>query len=183
MLSPKGVNALYLYDSRNLFHLAGSDRFGPGYDSMIAGVRAFAAEIGTRRLITVGASGTGYTALRAGMDLDADGALVFSPGTLLRPQANPVLARGAYTLFRLKRDVRPMMQDLRPVLQARRSCPRIEIYYGSRNVRDLMQVGNIADAPGIVLHPIEGMGRHDCLTEMASRGYRDLLSGFSAGPH
>jgi hypothetical protein len=181
MLSSKAVNGLYLYDSRQIYHLAGTDRFGPGYAAMIAGIRAYAAQIGARRLITVGGSATGYTALRAGLDLDADGVLVFSAATMLRADAAPENVRGGgYVFQRLKQQALPMMKDLRPLLSARRSCRRIEVYYGSDEPRDIMQVGNIAGIPGVALHPIKGFKSHDCLTEMAARGYRDLLSAFEA---
>jgi hypothetical protein len=180
MLSSAGVNGLYLHDSRNLYHLAGTDRFGPGYRAMIDGIRGIAAELGVKRLITVGGSATGYTALRTAMDLDADGALVFSPATLMLPTARPENARGAYTLVRLKQNVRPMMEDLRPRLAARKSPPRIAVYYSASNNRDIMHASNMVGVWGVELHPVEGLGRHDSLTEMAHRGYHDLLDAFAA---
>lgn len=180
MLSSRGVNALYLYDSRQVFHLAGTDRFGPGYQAMLGGIRALAAELGTRRLITLGGSATGYTAIRAALDLDADGALAFGPATLMLPTVSPGVARSAHTLQRLIETVRPMMKDLRPLVRARANGPRIEIYYSAQNRRDRMHAGNLAGLRGVTLHPIPGIERHDCLTEMARRGYRDLLDVFPA---
>ncbi len=180
MLSSTGVNALYLYDTRQVYHLRGTDRFGPGYQAMLDGIKAVAAELGTKRLITVGGSATGYTAIRAAMDLDADGALVFSPATLMLPDANPAVARGAHNLLRLRELVLPMMKDLRPLVKARTTCPRIEIYYSASNQRDIMHAHNLAGLPGVTLHAVPGLTRHDCLTEMASRGYRDLLKSFPA---
>jgi hypothetical protein len=178
MLSSTGVNALYLYDSRQLFHLSGSDRFGPGYRAMIDGVHTLAAELGTRRLITVGGSGTGYTSIHAGIDLGADGALAFAPGTMMLPTSNPGVARNAYTVRRLQTEVLPMMKNLRPFVQARATCPRIEIYYGASNTRDIMHASNLSGLRGVALHPVPALERHDCLTEMAHRGYRDLLRAF-----
>jgi hypothetical protein len=180
MLSSTAVNALYLYDSQQVFHLAGTDRFGPGYQAMIDGVRALADDMGTRRLITVGGSGTGYTAIRAGIDLKADGALVFSPGTLMDPRSNPAVARNAQTLHRLRERALPMMTTLRPLVKDRTSCPQIEIFYGGANLRDISHAGHLAGLPGVSLHAVPGFSRHDCLTEMARRGYRDLLKLFPA---
>ena len=180
MLSSTGVNALYLYDSQQVFHLSGTDRFGPGYRAMIDGVRALAAELGVRRLVTVGSSGTGYTAIRAGIDLEADGAVAFSPGTIMNPAANPGLVRSgsAHTLHRLRERALPMMTNLRPLVQARSSCARIEIYYGASNLRDIMHARNLAGLPGVTLHEVPGLARHDCFSEMARLGYRDLLKAF-----
>ncbi len=178
MLSSTGVNALYLYDSRQVFHLAGTDRFGPGYQAMLDGIRALAAELGTRRLITLGGSATGYTAIRAALDLEADGALAFGPVTLMLPTASYGVARSAHTLKRLIEHIRPMMKDLRPLVEAHKPHPRIEIYYSALNRRDRMHAGNLAGLPGVNLHPVAGLARHDCLTEMALRGRRDLLDVF-----
>lgn len=180
MLSSNGVNALYLYDSNQIFHLAGTDRFGPGWQAMLDGIRALAAELGVRRIITLGGSASGYTAIRAALDLNADGALVFSPATLMLADANPEVSRNAHTLQRLRQYALPMMKDLRPLVRNRKSCPRIEIYYSASNRRDIMHAGNIADLPGVTLHPVDLHKRHDCLTEMAWRGYRDLLDVFPA---
>lgn len=180
MLSSAGVNGLYLYDSQQVFHLSGTDRFGPGYRAMIDGVRALAAEIGARRLVTVGGSGAGYTAIRAGIDLEADGVVAFSPGTVMNPGANPGLARSAHTLLRLRERALPMMANLRPLVRDRKGCARIEIYYGAENSRDIMHASNLAGLRGVTLHEVPGLARHDCFTEMARLGYRDLLKTFPA---
>lgn len=180
MLSSKGVNALYLFDSRQVLHLAGTDRFGPGYQAMLDGIRALAGELGVRRLITVGGSATGYTAIRTALDLDADGALAFGAQTFMRPTSNFAVARSAHTLRKMLEHIRPMMKNLRPLIEAKQRPPRIEMFFSARNRRDRMHAGNLAGLPSVTLNPIEGLERHDCLTEMAYRGYRDLLNLFPA---
>lgn len=181
MLSDKGVNGLYLYDSRQLHHLDGTDRFGRGWQAMIDGIRAYASEIGARRIITMGGSATGYTAMRAAMDLDAAGALTFSPATMMRVDANPGLARGAYTVVRLRENVAPMMKLMRPLIQARPQGLRVEAYYGASNIRDIMHVAHLSGLAGVHTIPIEGYKQHNSLTEMSLRGYANLLDGFSDG--
>ncbi|HWD27336.1 MAG TPA: hypothetical protein VG387_09230 [Rhizomicrobium sp.] len=180
MLSSKGVNALYLYDSRQVFHLAGTDRFGPGYQALLDGIRALAAELGTRRLITVGSSATGLTALRVAMDLDADGALLFSGQTLMPANAEPGGARSAHTFARMRANILPMMKNLRDDVA---SHPRqhIELFYGAGERRDRMHAANLAGLPNVTLNPIAGLTRHDSLNEMVVRGYRDLLDRFARG--
>jgi tetratricopeptide (TPR) repeat protein len=180
MLSSKGVNALYLYDSLQVLHLAGTDRFGPGYQAMIDGIRALAAELGTRRLITVGGSATGYTAIRAALDLDADGAMTFGAQSFMPADASYGLARSAHTLQRLRRDALPMMGNLQELIQAKRPGPRIEFYYSALDRRDRLHALNLAGLPNVHLNAIPRLARHDCLTEMARRGYRDLLDVFPA---
>lgn len=180
MLSSTGVNALYLYDSRQVFHLSGTDRFGSGYAAMIEGVRALAAEMGVRRIVTVGGSATGYTAIRAAMDLDADGAVVFSPVTIMDPAFAPGQTRSAQTLNLLRERAAAMMGMLRPLVRSRKSCPRIEVYYSGSNRRDIMHASHLAGLRGVTLHPVPGLARHDCATEMVRLGYRDLLKPLAA---
>lgn len=180
MLSSTGVNALYLYDSQQVLHLAGTDRFGPGYQAMIDGIRALAAELGTRRLITVGGSATGYTAIRTALDLDADGALTFGAQSLMPADASYGVARSAHTVRRLQQYALPMMRDLRELVAAKQPGPRIEFYYSALNRRDRMHAANLAGLSAVHLNPIPGLARHDCLTEMAHRGYHDLLDVFPA---
>ncbi len=180
MLSSKGVNALYLYDSRQVLHLAGTDRFGPGYQAMLDGIRALATELGTRRLITMGGSATGYTAIRVALDLDADGVLAFVPQTMMPRDASYGVVRSAHTLNRLKQFASPMMTNLRGVVEARRPRPRIEIYYGEGDRIDRMHAGNLAGLDKVHLNAIRGLRRHNVLAEMVRRGYRDLLDVFPA---
>jgi hypothetical protein len=180
MLSSKGVNALYLYDSKQLMHLTGTDRFGPGYQAMLDGIHALAAELGTRKLITLGASATGFTAVRAAIDLGADGAITFSGQTMMPANANASVARSPYTVERMRANARHMMGNLRPHLEAKTPKPRLELYYSAANRRDRMHVSSLSGVPGVTLHPVKGVSRHDCLNEMVTRGYRDLLAPFEA---
>jgi hypothetical protein len=181
MLSSKGVNALYLYDSQQVFHLAGTDRFGPGYQAMIDGIRALAKELGVKRIITMGGSATGFTALRAGLDLGAEGALTFSGQTMMLSWAHATGARSAHTLWRLRDKVFSQMTNLQAELRQRTPPLRMEFYYSGENRMDRMHADNVRGLPGVRLYPIEGLKRHDCLSEMAARGYRDLLDGFAEG--
>ena len=81
MLSSKGVNGLYLYDSRQLYHLAGSDRLGPGWEAMISRGARLRRRVG--RAARDHGRGLGDRlrgAIRAGLDLGTrTGSWVFSP--------------------------------------------------------------------------------------------------------
>jgi hypothetical protein len=178
MLSDTAVNALYLFDSQQLGHLRGSDRFGPGYDAMLNGVRALIAELGTRRLIVLGASLSGVTALQALLDLKADGALLFSPVTNMSYAIRPEMTRMPQLWQRLTTLVPMMLRDPRPELESRQCCDRIEVYYGGANPPDCLHATVLAATKGVVLHEMPGLDRHDCIGELALRGKTNLLRDF-----
>ncbi|MBS0472456.1 MAG: hypothetical protein JSR60_15395 [Proteobacteria bacterium] len=175
MLSDTSVNALYLFDSQQLGHLRGSDRFGPGYEAMLDGVRALVAELGTRRLIVLGASLAGVTALQALLDLKADGALLFSPVTNMSYPIKPEMTRMPQLWQRLTTLVPGMLKDPRPELEARQCCDRIEVYYGGANPPDCLHATVLAATRGVVLHEMAELDRHDCIGELALRGRTNLL--------
>jgi len=182
MLADAGVNALYLFDSRMLGHLGGSDRFGRGYPAMLEGVRRLAGELGTRRLISIGGSLAGYTAILAGLNLGADGVLAFSPMTRTNFAFNPENTPSPLLFARMQAEVPEMLTDLRPALESRRSCDRIEIYYGGANPRDRLNVGHVASVRGVILREVSGLKHHDCASELARRGKANLLEPFLRMP-
>lgn len=178
LLSSTGVNALYLYDSKQVFHLAGTDRFGPGWQTMLDGIKALAKELGVKRIVTVGGSATGYTAIRAALDLEAFGAIVFGTQTHMPENANFATARSAFTIQRLRAHVRPMMRNLYHLIRDAKHRPRIEIFFSPGVRLDRMHAANVAGLANVRLHAVEGSDRHDCLSEMVRRGRRNLLDVF-----
>lgn len=178
---PRGVNAIYLYDSKHLNHMTGTDRFGPGYQSMISGLRGMVAEMGARKVITLGPSSAGFTAIYAGLDLEADGVVAFSPPT------NATLANmekdGRFPQIRLRtsRETPEAMIDLRPRLENRTACSRIGIYYGDDQPQDRMHAEHLAGVRGVTLNPISGLGTHDSVSELVLRGQTDALERFVRG--
>jgi hypothetical protein len=180
---PDNVNAIYLYDSRQLNHLTGTDRFGPGYQTMLKGLRGMIDEMGATNVITMGPSAAGFTALQAGLDLKAQGIVAFSPPTNTT-QANMEVKDGRYLhiLYRSLREHPEFAKDLRPVLENRDSCPQIDIYYGEDQPQDRMHAEHVAGVRGIDLHPVSGYGDHDSVSEMVLRGKINLLSRFVRPP-
>ncbi len=179
---PPNVNAIYLYDSKQLCHLAGTDRFGPGYQAMIAGLRETIADMGARKVITVGPSAAGFTALCAGLDLGADGVIAFSPPTNTTQENMEKDGRFPSTLYRHLRETPEFSRDLRPQLEARNSCSRIEIYYGDEHPQDRKHAEHLAGVRGVNLNPVSGFGSHDSVSELALRGQLGALTRFVGEP-
>ncbi|KOO27292.1 aspartyl asparaginyl beta-hydroxylase [Chrysochromulina tobinii] len=58
---------------------------GDTFESMVAGLRAEIDRLAPARVVTIGSSMGGYAAIRAGIALNADRAVAFSPQVLLHP--------------------------------------------------------------------------------------------------
>ncbi|HEY1632467.1 MAG TPA: hypothetical protein VGF56_14215 [Rhizomicrobium sp.] len=171
LLQPAKVNAIYLFDDRNQLGLAGNSTFGRPYAAMCDGLRRKLAAWGTRRLVIMGHSACGYTALRLGLDLAAHGVLCFSPiATLYRPPESPIEtaktnddARAiSYEVF-LRETIPEMMTDLRPDLCARTCLQRIAIHFGAKSPADMLHAQYLAGVPGVEIFPVEGLRDHDSL--------------------
>lgn len=174
LLGPNPPNVLYLYDSQSLFHLAGTDRFGPGYQAMIDGVRACVKEIGAVRLMTLARCAPGYTAIRAGIDLVADRVIAISPVTTIAPDdmredgRTPVLQR------RLIEIVPEQNQDLLPVIQAETSTD-LQIFYNRAHDRDRRYAERLRDATSVTLHALEEPLRRDPTEQLLCGAERMIL--------
>jgi hypothetical protein len=183
MLGAKPPHALYLYDSNGLYHLAGTDRFGPGYAAMVDGLRSLAAELGIARMVALGPSAAGFTAIRVGVDIAADSVVAAGAVTSLSPEAMRADGRMPGTRSRLLECVPEQARDLKPDLVALGGRTRIHLFYGDSNREDRMHAHHLADAPGVTLHPIADLGMHDPFGELLLRGETDalepLLSGIS----
>ncbi|MCA1196450.1 hypothetical protein K9B35_00575 [Sphingomonas sp. R647] len=160
LLGAAPPNILYLYDSKALFHLAGTDRFGAGYREMIHGIRLCAAEIGAKRIMTFGRCAPGFTAIKAGLDLAAMRVIAISPvTTMVTSQMSedaraPVLQRRlAEALSEHERDVLPQLMQ-----QDRTS---FDIFYNRAHRRDNDYAQRIAAAQRVSLYPLDEPDRRD----------------------
>lgn len=189
MLEPAKVNAIYLFDERKQFNLGGSTTLGRPYPAMIEALKRQLAAWGTRTTVMLGFSGPAFTALRAGLDLGAQGAILFGPVVTLhrRPEFAIENARGRsdddarmlVTEKYLRRTIPEMMTQLPDELRVRTAMPIIEMYYG-QTLPDMVHMNEVWTVPGIDFHPVEGFTKHECLSELVRRGETDILTRFIA---
>jgi hypothetical protein len=175
MLGARPPSACYLYDSRGLYHLAGTDRFAAGYAAMVDGLKALAAETGARRVVTLGTSAAGFTAIRAGLDIGADAAIGAGAVTSMTAAAMQADGRLPGTRTRLLECVPEQARDLRPELIAQAGRMPVHLFYGGSNREDAMHARHLAGVAGIILHRIDGLGMHDPLGELLLRGETAVL--------
>jgi hypothetical protein len=181
MLGAKPPNALYLYDSNALYHLAGTDRFGAGYAAMVDGLRALAAELGARRVVTLGPSAAGFTAIRAGIAIGADAVVAAGAVTSMTAEAMHADGRMPGTRTRLLECVPEEARDLKPDLLALGGRTPIHLFYGESNREDKAHAQHLRDVAGVALHPIADLGMHDPFGELLLRGCTDALEPLLAG--
>jgi hypothetical protein len=181
MLGANPPNALYLYDSAALYHLAGTDRFGPGYPAMIEGLRRLAAELGARRVVTLGPSAAGFTAIRAGIDIGADSVVAAGAVTSMTEAAMHSDGRMPGTRTRLLECVPEQARDLKPDLVDGAARTRVHLFYGDSNREDSMHAHHLGGVPGVTLHPIDDLGMHDPFGELLLRGETGALEPLLAG--
>jgi hypothetical protein len=181
MLGAQPPNALYLYDSNALFHLAGTDRFGPGYAAMVEGLRRVAAELDVRRVVTLGPSAAGFTAIRAGIDLGADSVVAAGAVTSMSAASMHADGRMPGTRTRLLECVPEQARDLKADLVDQAGRTRVHLFYGDSNREDVMHAHHLRGVPGVTLHPIENLGMHDPFGELLLRGETGALEPLLAG--
>ncbi|MEA3038719.1 MAG: hypothetical protein QOE79_1232, partial [Sphingomonadales bacterium] len=181
MLGTNPPHALYLYDSNALYHLAGTDRFGDGYSAMVDGLRRLGGELGVRRVVTLGPSAAGFTAIRVGLDIGADAVVAAGAVTSMTAEAMHADGRMPGTRSRLLESVPEQARDLKPDLVARAGRPRVHLFYGDSNREDGMHAHHLSGVPGVTLHPIADLGMHDPFGEMLLRGETGALEPLLAG--
>lgn len=182
ILTPARTHALYLYDSRGLYHLAGTDRFGPGYAAMLGGIRTLSAELGSRRLVTLGLSAAGFTALRAGLDLNADRVIGFAPVSSLAQADMETDARMPAQRQRVLAHLADFTRDLIPEFQASPCRPAITIYYGSGNPQDRWHAERFGQIAGADLRPLPGLASHDPVGHLLLTGREGEIADLVAVP-
>jgi hypothetical protein len=181
MLGRTPPNACYLYDSRALYHLAGTDRFGAGYAAMIDGLKKLVAATGAARVITLGASAAGFTAIRAGLDIAADAVIAAGGVTSMTAAAMTADGRLPGTRTRLLDCVPDKARDLRPELVAHGGRMPVHLFYGESNREDAMHAHHLDGIAGVTLHRVDGLGMHDPLGELLLRGETAALEPILSG--
>lgn len=162
LLGPQPPNVLYLYDSKSLFHLDGTDRFGSGYQAMLDGIRGCAAEIGAKRLMTFARCAPGYTAIRAGLDLKAARVIAISPVTTIMPHDMREDGRMPVLQRRLAELVTVHNPDLQADVSSQ-TTTEVHIFYNRANDRDRRYAERFLSAPLATLYALEGSEREDPL--------------------
>ena len=157
----RGVNILSLVDPTRRFLLHGAPSFGPTYDETLSGLRRLLDAWAIDRLYVLGYSSGAHSALRYGLDLGARRMTMMS-GWMTWPSdsSHPLLAS-------LSERIGDAYQDPRLMVERAGGPVEIELAYGEANADDAWQAMQLADLPGVTLHPLPGVATHSLGLEPA----------------
>lgn len=150
-----GLHVIAVRDrTRRCFGLRGLDGLGDRYETSLDTLRQLLDRLDAREVFLAGASAGGYSALRFGLDLGADGVLgLCAPTTLdLADQQGASLARYPQ-LAALYRNLPAMPLDMLREYAAAARRPRIVLVYSLGHERDAWLAGRMAALPGVRLRP------------------------------
>lgn len=159
-----GYSKIILFDPAKTMFLCGVPGIFDSFDDMVAKVRAQIAAIGPERVIVVGTSGGGHTALLLGHLLKADICVAFSPYPYLSDQELARMNDPAMESFRVVLErVRKSPQEARKYLDVKdtiREWNGITEYFvhvSESNEWDVARANTLADIPHlqVVKHPGE----------------------------
>jgi hypothetical protein len=167
-LVPLNVTVVYLRDFNRLRYLAGIRSLGADAAASFTALRALLEEMGITQLFALGNCDGGFGALRYGLELGAARVATFNAPSYL---ADDVLAKAEqgrnFMRTRLAAAFPPDVTDMRPLLQARGTGARIELFYDADDVTDTAHAGRLAGLAGVRLHPQPGVSDHRLLRKLA----------------
>lgn len=177
------------------------------FDAMVAGLQAEIAALRPARVVTIGSSMGGYAAVRAGLALDADAVVAFSPQVVIDPdeRARMQLPAAPFDslLCTLKAASELVDAPLTSLVEAVEAAARdghscaIDLHAGSAEVGDVYEAQLLSEAceraqqraatatasgraPTCKLTVHEGRD-HNLVTEMRNEGALDALLARVAG--
>lgn len=179
------ANVVYLRDFRAQAYLKGIAGLGVDEAQTIERLRALLQGLGAPRLVTLGASGSGFAAVRYGALLGADLAVSFAGPTSFRRlarESRPSLSNPWFVLNRLWESDTSLPKDLAPIVRDHPST-RVWQVFGSDCATDAGSAQLIAGFPNVTLKAIPGVADHWVLLHLiAQQGFEDLLTDALTGP-
>lgn len=179
-LAARNLTAVYCRDSSRRAFVAGIPSIAGGEDGLLSTLRTVLEQHRARRVITLGNSAGGYTAIRMGLMLRARAVLAFGAPTNLGARfmeqigdrrARPALRRVGRTLPDEELDLKPLLTSASPPVP-------VHLHYGEHAREDRLHAEYVAGLPGVHLHPQEGSSDHAALRWlMAERRFADCLDG------
>jgi len=170
-LASLGFGAVYLKDFERLLYLRGVRSLGDE-NATLQAIRQLERQLGATRLCTIGVSDGGFAAIRYGVALGADRIMSFGGPTHWAPDLDEyAVMRQRHATYLSEQDI-----DLRAFLGARPYSSRIGLFYGADVPRDCAHALYLDGLPGVLRHPVPGLGDHQCLRWYAlNRDLRTLL--------
>ena len=165
-MTPEGVTIKH---PDRLF-IGGVGSMAPDRAGTLEALRHELVALNTQRLIVVGQSSGGFSALRYGRELGAAEIYGFSiPSSIERFLTGPD-SRARALIGKLRRTFPPEALDLRTMLPPLPSRAPIELHYGADRDTDRGHAEDLAGLEGVSLHPMEGHNAHQVMPQLIADG-------------
>jgi predicted esterase YcpF (UPF0227 family) len=149
-----GVNLIQLRDYYQVWFLNGVRGVSTNVRTTLAALHRIIDDLSPQRLITVGASAGGYSAILYGVLLGADSVIAINPQTLLKPGIE-CIAHGNLYMLKWCDPSETVYHDLLN-LNMTKSRTKIEILYGHDDRVDRFHSGRMAAKKNVVLQSVSG---------------------------
>lgn len=179
LFAAHGINVVYLRDFAKRAYLRGVSALGASEEETVAALKCIAAELGAKRLIAMGSSSGGFSALRVGALMGADAAVSFSGPTAIASFLDQTRVSAWNPNFFVKAIMEregDLPFDLVPLL-SRPSSTKFIQFYGADSPDDVRQARRLEGLPGVTLLPVPGIGDHFVVDHMIGDGSFEALLG------
>ncbi len=166
----EGAATMFVRDHSFRLFIGGIASLAPDRDGTIAAIREQLIALNTERLLVVGLSSGGFSALSYGRELGAKHILGLSVASSIGRFLRGEDRRARMLIARLNRSFKPEELDLNAVLPTIENEAPIDLYFGADNETDKGHSGDLAGLAGVTLHPIKGHTRHQVLPELIRDG-------------
>jgi len=160
------VSLVYLKDFHDLSGAAGFRSLGPDRESSVAGLRRLVAQLGARRIFTLGVSSGGFGALYYGFRLGAVGALSLGGATDLTVAFNERIGNRSACSRGIIETAPDYGQRLGAMYATGRHAPRVLAAFNSGNDVDRAQAEQLLGLPGVELIAVEGYSHHNVVESL-----------------
>jgi len=165
-----GAASLFLRDHSYRLFIGGVGSLAPDRAGTIKALRHELLALNTTRLIVVGQSSGGFSALSYGRELGAAAIYGFSiPSSIERFLTGPD-SRARALIGKLRRTFPPEDLDLRSILPALPLRTPIELHYGADRDTDRGHAEDLEAMEGVSLHPMEGHNAHQVMPQLIADG-------------
>lgn len=155
-LARRDITAIYLRDQHSAGYTAGIASLGDRLDDSISQLRRKLDQLGSQRIVTIGASVGGLGALIYGQQLQADASILYSAFISLdaafRKQTND--SRSPKVATRAQQVAGPLC-DYRNWLAQRSHAMTIDSYFGVDMVQDVAQSAALAAVTEVTRFPLD----------------------------
>ena len=177
IFAAQGFNVIYLRDFGKRVYLRGVASLGASEEETIAALKRMGRELGGKRLIAMGSSSGGFSAMRVGALMGADVCVSLSGQTALASYLDATRVSAWNPSFFVKAQMEregDLPFDLVPVL-SRPSKTKFLQFYGADDEEDTRQALRLKGIPNVLLIPVRGVGDHFVVDHMIADGSFDAL--------